>query len=98
MERSKVTENGKSETRSVEHVEYCSCCGEEMTRIEVLESYLEQRIEQALDVCDALSAEYGNAGQLELLGGIADQLVRAKTITESARVVTEGALSVPKAG
>ncbi len=89
MERSKELENEKAETRSVQGVETCSCCGEEMTHAEVLESYLEQCIEQALDVCDALSAEYGNAGQLELLGKIADCLVRAATITEAVRVMTE---------
>lgn len=89
MERSKELENGKSETRSVERVEYCSCCGEEMTQVEVLESYLEQRIEQALEICDALSVEYGDAGRLELLGGIADCLVRAATITEAARDMNE---------
>ena len=90
MERSKELENGKSETRSVERVEYCSCCGEEMTHVEVLESYLDQRIEQALEICDALSAEYGDAGQLELLGKIAGSLVQAATLTEAARVTTEG--------
>ena len=90
MECSKELENEKPDTSSVQQVEICSCCGEEMTHAEVLESYLEQCIEQALEVCDALSAEYGNAGQLELLGKIADCLVRAATFTEAARVMNEG--------
>jgi hypothetical protein len=95
MEQSKEQDNENPETRSVEQVEICSCCGDEMTTIEVLESYLDQRIEQALEVCDALSAEYGNAVQLELLGKIAEWLVRAATITEAARAMTEGEQPVP---
>ena len=42
------TENENLETRSEKPVEFCSCCGEEMTHVEVLESYLDQSIEQAL--------------------------------------------------
>ena len=61
-----------------------------MTQVEVLESYLDQRIEQALEVCAALSTEYGNAGQLQLLGEIADSLVQAATLTEVARVMNGG--------
>jgi hypothetical protein len=89
-EHSTETGNENLKTRSVQQVEVCSCCGEEMTPIEVLESYLEQRIEQALEVCSALSVEYGNAGQLQLLGKIADSLVQAATLTEVARLIPEG--------
>jgi hypothetical protein len=98
MEHSTGTENEQLETRSVEQVEYCSCCGEEMTRIEVLESYLDQRIEQALEACDVLSAEYVSEGQLELLGKIAGSLVRAATITEAVRIMSEGVWMVPDEG
>ena len=98
MEHGTDTGNEQLKTRSVEHVEYCSCCGEEMTQIEVLENYWEQRIEQALDVCDALSAEYGDAGQLELLGKIADCLVRSATFTEAIRVVSERESPIPDEG
>ena len=87
---SEETENEKLETRSVKPVEYCSCCGEPMTPIEVLESYLDQSIEQALEVCGALSAEYGNASRLQLLGKIADSLIQAANLTEVARDITEG--------
>ena len=90
LEHSRETENEKLETRSVEQVEYCSCCGEPMTPVEVLESYLDQRIEQALEVCGALSAEYGSARQIELLAKIADSLVQAASLTEVARATTEG--------
>jgi hypothetical protein len=90
MDHGKEQENEELERRSVEQVEYCSCCGEEMTHIEVLESYLDQSIEQALEVCKALSAEYGDAGQFELLGEIADSLVQAATLTEAARLMTKG--------
>ena len=91
MERSsKELENENLKTRSVKYVDVCSCCGEPMTPIEVLESYLDQRIEQALEVCAALSVEYGNAGQLQLVGKIADSLVQAATLTEVARDMTEG--------
>jgi hypothetical protein len=71
-------------------MEVCSCCGEEMTLVEVLESYLDQHIEQALEVCDALSAEYDNAGPFELLAKIAGSLQQAATLTEAARLMTEG--------
>ena len=71
-------------------METCSCCGVEMTPIEVLESYLDQRIEQALEVCDALSAEYETASQLELLMRIGSSLVQAATLTEVARDRSEG--------
>ena len=71
-------------------METCSCCGEEMTPIEVLESYLDQHIEQALEVCHALSAEYDTAGQRELLMKIGASLVQAATLTEVARDRTEG--------
>jgi hypothetical protein len=90
MDHSKEEENEKFGTRSVEQVEYCSCCGEEMTRVEVLESYLDQSIEQALEVCGALGVEYGSAHQIGLLGRIADSLVRAATLTEAARLIPEG--------
>ena len=90
---SEETENEKLETRSVKPVEYCSCCGEPMTPVEVLESYLDQSIEQALEVCGALSAEYGNADQLQLLGKIADSLVQAATLTVVARDITEGEIN-----
>jgi hypothetical protein len=89
MEHGKEIEHENLESRSTEQVEYCSCCGEPMTHVEVLESYLDQRIEQALDVCDALSAEYGNAIQFELLGRIAHSLVQAAALTEAARLVPE---------
>lgn len=71
-------------------MEICSCCGEPMTQVEVLESYLDQSIEQALEVCYALSPEYGNGGQLQLLAKIADSLEQAATLTEVARLMTEG--------
>jgi hypothetical protein len=90
MEHSTDMKNEQLKTRSVEHVEYCSCCGEELTLIEVLESYLDQHIEGALEVCGALSAEYGSTVQFELLGKIAGSLVQAATLTEAARVTTEG--------
>jgi hypothetical protein len=90
MAHGKEMNNEYLETRSEERVEYCNCCGEPMTHIEVLESYLEQRIEQALEACDALSAEYGNAVQFEILGKIAGSLQRAATLTETARLVPEG--------
>ena len=90
MERSEELENGQLKTRSVKQVEVCSCCGEPMTQVEVVESFLDQRIEQALEVCAALSAEYGSAGQLQLLGKIADSLVQAATLTQVARDMTEG--------
>ena len=51
MDHSKEQENEKFETRSVTQVDICSCCGKEMTPVEVVESYLDQRIEQALEVC-----------------------------------------------
>jgi hypothetical protein len=89
MKHGEVIENEKLETRSEVQVEYCSCCGEPLTPIEVLESYLEQRIEQALEVCDALSAEYGKAVQFELLGKIAGSLQRAATLTKAARLIPE---------
>src|SRR5829696_4575026 len=90
MAHSRATENEQLETRSVEQVEYCTCCSERMTHVEVLESYLGQRIEQALEVCSALSAEYDNGNQIELLAKIADSLVRAASLTEIARFITEG--------
>ena len=90
MKRSNELENENIKTRSVEQVEFCSCCGEPMTQVEVLESILDQSIDQALEVCGALSAEYGNASQLQLLGKIADSLVQAATLTEVARDMTEG--------
>ena len=90
---SEETENEKLETRSVKPVEFCSCCGEPKTHVEVLESHLDQSIEQALEVCAALSTEYGNAGQLQLLGEIADSLVQAATLTEVARDITEGEIN-----
>jgi hypothetical protein len=90
MEHGEEIMNGNLETRREEQVEICSCCGEPMTQIEVLESYLEQRIEQALEVCVALRAEYDTAVQFELLEGIASNLVRAATLTEAARLVLEG--------
>ena|SRR5215213_9215943 len=90
MDHSKEQENEKFEPRSIKQVEYCSCCGEEMTHVEVLESYLDQSIEQALELCEALSAEYGNTGQLQLLRKIAGILVQAATLTEAARLMTEG--------
>ena len=90
MKQSKESENEQPETRSDKQVEFCICCGESMTPIEVLESHLDQNIEQALEVCAALSTEYGNAGQLQLLGEIADSLVQAATFTEVARDVTGG--------
>jgi hypothetical protein len=71
-------------------MEICSYCGEEMTQVEVLESYLDQSIEQALEVCDALSAEYGKGGQLQLLAKIADSLGQAMNLSEVARLMTEG--------
>jgi hypothetical protein len=77
-------------------MEYCSCCSKEMTPVEVVESYLDQRIEQTLEVCGALSAEYGNAGQLQLVGKIADSLVQAATLTEVARDITEGEIMTNK--
>ena len=90
MKQSKESENEQPETRSVKYVDVCSCCGESMTQVEVLESFLDQRIEQALEVCTALSTEYGNARQLQLLGKIADSLVQAATLTEVARDMTGG--------
>ena len=93
MEHGTELENENLKTRSVKYVDICSCCGEPMTHIEVLESYLEQRIEQALEVCAALSTEYGNAGQLQLLRKIADSLVQAATLTEVARDITEGEIN-----
>ena len=93
MEHSKELENERANTSSIEQVEVCACCGEPMTPVEVLESYLDQSIEQALEVCTALSTEYGNAGQLQLLGKIADRLVQAATITEVARDMTEGEIN-----
>ena len=71
-------------------MENCTCCSESMTHIEVLRSYLDQSIEQALEVCYALSAEYGSAGQFQLLGKIADSLEQAATFTEVARLIPEG--------
>lgn len=90
MEHGEEIKNEKLGTRSEAQVEYCSCCGEPMTYVEVLESYLDQRIAQALEVCGALSAEYGNAHQIGLLGKIADSLVQAATLTEAARLIPEG--------
>jgi hypothetical protein len=90
MEHSRVLENKNLKTWSLEQVEFCSCCVEPMTRVEVLESYSDQRIEQALEVCEALSAEHGNAGQLQLLGKITDSLAQAATLTEVARDMTRG--------
>lgn len=92
MEHSKELETEKRETRSVKYVEVCSCCGEPMTQIEVLESYLDQRIEQALELCDALSAEYTNTAHLQLLGDIQARLQGAANIREFVgRLTVEGA-------
>jgi hypothetical protein len=92
MERSKELENGKSETRSVERVEYCSCCGEKMTHVEVLESYLDQSIEQALEVCEALSEEYTNTAHLQLLEHIQGRLREASNFRVLVgRLTVEGA-------
>ena len=74
-------------------MDFCSCCGEPMTQVEVLESYVDQRIEQALEVCGALSSEFSNASQLQLLGKIADSLVQAATLTEVTREMTEGEIN-----
>jgi hypothetical protein len=90
MEDSADTEYGQFKTRSVEHVEYCSCCGEELTQIEVLGSYLDQHIEGALEVCGALDVEYDSAHRIGVLGKIADSLVRTATLTEAVRLVPEG--------
>jgi Ni,Fe-hydrogenase III large subunit len=90
MEHGKEIEHENLETRSVQQVEYCDCCGEPMTQVEVLESYLEQSIEQALDVCVALRAEYDTAVQFELLERITSNLVEAATLTEAARLMPEG--------
>jgi hypothetical protein len=48
MEHGKEIRNHELESRSVEQVEYCSCCGEPMTHIEVLESYLDQFIDKVI--------------------------------------------------
>ena len=50
MEHGKEISNNDSETRSVEQVEYCSCCGEPMSAREAHESGLFQLIEQAMSV------------------------------------------------
>jgi len=90
MEHGTDMENAQLETRSVEHVEHCSCCGEPMTSVEVLESYLDQSLEQALEVCGALDVAYGSARQIVLLAKIADNLAQAASLTEVARAMTEG--------
>jgi hypothetical protein len=90
MAHDKEIKNENFEIRSDEQVEYCSCCGVEMTPIEVLESYLDQGIEQALEICGALRVEYDNANQVELLAQIADSLVQAASLTEIARDITDG--------
>ena len=94
MEHGKEIRNNGLESRSVEQVEYCSCCGEPMTHVEALESYLDQFIEKALEVCAALSAEYDKPVQFDLLGKIADSLVQAATLTEAARLMPEGEIDV----
>ncbi len=73
-------------------MEYCSCCGEPMTRVEVLESYLDQRIEQALEVCEALSEEYTNTAHLQLLEHIQGRLREAANFRVLVgRLTVEGA-------
>ena len=50
MAHGKETSNENVESRSVEQVEYCSCCGEPMSEREVHGSSLFQLIEQAMSV------------------------------------------------
>ena len=50
MAHGKEISNDNVEARSVEQVEYCSCCGEPMSEREAHESGLFQLIEQAMSV------------------------------------------------
>ena len=92
MEHSKEPDNEQLETRSVKPVEYCSCCGETMTPVEALESYLDQSIEQALEFCEVLSQEYTNTAHLQLLEHLQGRLREAANVRVLVgRLTVEGA-------
>jgi len=76
MARGKEIRNDDVESRSVEQVDYCSCCGEPMSEREVHESGLFQLIEQAMSV--AVHLHQLDEAHMEEIEIIFDNLAHAR--------------------